>query len=105
MNRLVRISKWCTAAGVAALLLNGGVARAATPWLDLCEAGIESATNKYNAAVSKALNLCADAVRKQQVKEAAKAGTGPLATAAKLCEIKLAGVYDLANAKPGKSTV
>jgi hypothetical protein len=111
MKKFITTSQWCAAVGVAALLLNGGVAYAATPDLRLCQAGIEKETIKFNAAVSKAISLCADAVRKEQVKDAASAAKVPpviintIATAAHLCEVKLAAVYDVTNAKPGKSAV
>jgi hypothetical protein len=96
---------------VATLLLNGGVAYAALPDIQLCQAKIESETNKFNAALAKAISLCADAIRKEQVKDAASAAKVPpvfintIANAAKLCEIKFKAVYDVANATPGKSSV
>jgi len=104
MRRLSIIGKAsATAAMAGALLLNAGASYAAGPALDQCQKGIEAAAKVYHDAIRTALTGCADAVRTQQVKEAAKAGTGPLAVAAKTCEAKLKPVYDLANVTPGKS--
>src|SRR5262245_7475375 len=100
-----KCSRGFIAAGAAcALLLSASPSFAGGPTLDACQKGLELATNNFRKSLQTALVLCVDTVRKQQVKEATKAGTGPTAVAAKLCEVKLAGVYDVNNLKPGVSS-
>jgi hypothetical protein len=95
-------------ATAAILLLWQGTSFAA---LDKCQKRIQIEGAKLQKFIYTAVQKCADAIRKETVLGAAKGGTdcGPgkacLANAVKLCEAQLAGVYDAANAKPGKSKI
>jgi hypothetical protein len=104
-----KLSGWCVTAGVVgAFLLNASGALAQHP--DKCQKAIAGAASLYEAACTGALRACADAVQAANVKNAALAAAskpavpGNMVTAAKTCETKLAGVYDYAGAKPGKSS-
>src|SRR5262249_5717843 len=98
MNRFWKFTRWGAAAGAAALLLNAGAAKAATPALDLCQKAIEAdLESQFAGKLRKALIKCADAARVEEVKNAKAAGTGSLAKAAHTCEVQLAGIYDQAN--------
>ncbi|MBI3781978.1 MAG: hypothetical protein HY270_01115 [Deltaproteobacteria bacterium] len=77
---------------VAAAIVN---AETASAKLDVCQAKIETNAIAYETAITKALQGCKNAVRKEEVKNAASSGSGSVASAAKTCEKLLANVYGM----------
>jgi hypothetical protein len=79
---------------------------------DKCQAAVEKEGAKLQKAIYGALAKCKDLIQKEVTKgiltglgTGCQPGGGCMPTAAKGCEGQLAGVYDVLNAKPGKSKV
>ncbi len=96
-------------AAAAVTLLGQGTSFAA---LDKCQKRIQGEGAKLQKFMYGAMQKCADAIRKEQVKAAVLnvptncgAGAACLINAAAFCEKQLAVVYDAANAKPNKSKI
>jgi hypothetical protein len=98
-------SRWLIAAAVAgAIMLNAAGAFAGVTYLDKCQAKIMALTNALGTKYTAAIMACANAIRAEKAKDLKAPGSGVLAKAAKACEGKLLGMYDVANSK-GKSEI
>jgi hypothetical protein len=103
-----RMTQWGLAAAAVAMVLAPAGARAD---VTKCQKGIEVAVSGLQKAINTGLVGCQDAIRTEVAKGVllgitdCNTGGGCPANAAKICEAKLAPVYDAAGAKPGKSAV
>ncbi|GIW43526.1 MAG: hypothetical protein KatS3mg077_0808 [Candidatus Binatia bacterium] len=98
-------SKWAVRGMCGALFVLGfvfGVVPAhAAP--DKCQAELAKRSALLHAKVASALQKCGDAIRREQAKNLAKAGSGFLVTAAHVCQKELNRIFDLPNILSGKS--
>lgn len=70
---------------------------------DKCQSELAKRSSLFHAKVANALQKCGDAIRREQAKNLAKAGSGFLVTAAHLCQKELNRIFDLPNVLGGKS--
>lgn len=77
-----------------------GAARAA---IDKCQLEIEKRTTLFQTKVAQVLKNCADAIRREQVKNQNKPGSGWLVLAAHRCQKDLNRILDLPQILGGKS--
>lgn len=71
--------------------------------IDKCQAEFEKRTSLFRTKVARALQKCADAIRKEQVKNSTKPGSGFLVLAASRCQKELNRILDLPGVLSGKS--
>lgn len=88
-------------AGVLSCGLAWAWPASATP--DKCQSELAKRSAMFHAKVANALQKCGDAIRREQAKNLAKAGTGFLVTAAHLCQKELNRIFDFPNILGGKS--
>jgi hypothetical protein len=70
---------------------------------DKCQAELAKRSAAFHAKVANALQKCGDAIRREQAKNLAKAGSGFLAVAAHICQKELNRIFDLPNISGGKN--
>ncbi len=80
-----------------------GLPVAAHAAIDKCQLEIEKRTALFQSKVASALKKCADAIRREQVKNLTKPGTGFLVLAAHRCQKDLNRIFDLPQVLGGKS--
>lgn len=70
--------------------------------VDKCQKELMVKADVFRTQVKKAFQLCLDTIRREDTKNAKKAGTGFLVTAAHVCQTQLGKIFDNVS-KPGKS--
>lgn len=90
---------WLSFAIVCAITLP----RNASGSIDKCQAELGKRAALFHNKVALALQKCADAIRKEQVKNIAKPGSGFLVLAAARCQKELNRILDLPGVLGGKS--